>query len=104
MTIRFLIMNAWAAGGTVRATFTTAGRLAERHDVEIISVLRNHEAPVLPPPPGVRLRALDDVRPEHRPRSPVAQWALRRPSRVLTRHDHRHNRFSMLTDAKLLRY
>jgi glycosyltransferase involved in cell wall biosynthesis len=104
MKIRFLIMNAWAAGGTVRATFTTAGRLAERHDVEIISVLRNHEAPVLPPPPGVRLRALDDVRPDHRPRSPVAQWALRRPSRALTRHDHRHNRFSMLTDAKLLRY
>src|SRR4051794_36819556 len=103
MTIRFLIMNAWAVGGTVRATFATAGRLAERHDVEIVSVNRNHEEPALPPPPGVRLRALDDVRPDHRPGSPVARWAQRRPSLALTRYDHRHNRFSMLTDAKLLR-
>src|SRR5215212_3503924 len=104
MTIRFLIMNAWAPGGTVRATFTTAGRLAERHDVEIISVNRTRDEPALPPPHGVRLRALDDVRPEHPPRSPVARWAQRQPSLVLTPHDHRHNRFSRLSDVKLLRY
>src|SRR4051794_416100 len=104
MTIRFLIMNAWAAGGTVRATFTTAGRLAERHDVEIISINRHQEQPALPPPPGVRLRALDDIRPEHRPRPPAARGAMRRPSHALTRHAHRHSRFSLLTDAKLLRY
>src|SRR4051794_22797772 len=104
MTIRFLIMHAWGAGGTIRATFATAGRLAERHDVEIISVNRHQEEPALPPPAGARLRALDDVRPHHQSRSPVARWARRRPSLALTPHDHRHNRFSRLTDAKLLRY
>jgi glycosyltransferase involved in cell wall biosynthesis len=104
MTIRFLIMNAWAPGGTVRATFTTAERLAERHDVEIISVNRSRDEPALPPPHGVRLRALDDTRPEHPPRSPVARWARRRPSLALTPHDHRHFRFSGLSDVKLLRY
>ena len=39
LTIRLLIMNAFAVGGTIRATFTLAGALAERgHDVEIVSV------------------------------------------------------------------
>ena len=38
MSIRLLIMNAFADGRTIRATFTLAGALAERgHDVEIVS-------------------------------------------------------------------
>ena len=40
LTVRLLIMNAFTVGGTIRATFTLAGELAKRHDVEIVSVYR----------------------------------------------------------------
>src|SRR5918998_6614263 len=33
LTIRFLIMNAFGVGGTIRTTLETAGELAKRHDV-----------------------------------------------------------------------
>ena len=52
LTIRFLIMNAFAVGGTIRTTFTTAGELAKRHDVEIVSVFRRRDDTALPLPEG----------------------------------------------------
>ena len=63
--IRFLIADAYAVGGTIRATFTTAAALAARgHDVEIVSAYRRRERPALELDPRVRLRALtDDMRP-----------------------------------------
>jgi hypothetical protein len=51
-------MNAFGVGGTIRATLNTAGELARRHDVEIVSVYRRREEPALPVPVGVRLRTL----------------------------------------------
>ena len=64
MTIRFVLMNGYAVGGTIRTTFTTAEELAKRHDVEIVSVVRHRDKPSFPRPKGVRLIGLTDLRTE----------------------------------------
>jgi glycosyltransferase involved in cell wall biosynthesis len=100
--IRFLIANAYSVGGTIRTTFNTASALAERHEVEIVSVLRRRDETELELDPRVRLRALTDMRPDRRGRA--AEWAGRQPSRVFHRHDFRYKGFNVLSDVQLLRY
>jgi glycosyltransferase involved in cell wall biosynthesis len=98
-------MNAFAVGGTIRATFTLAGALAERgHDVEIVSMIRAREGPALPPPPGVRLRALTDLRPSRLARRPLQRRLHDQPSRLISTNDRRYRAFSLLTDIALLRF
>ena len=82
LPIRFLIMNAYTVGGTIRTTFTIAGELAKRHDVEIVSVFRRRYDTANPPLPDRRrpaavltdlqaptLGARDRARPRHRVRA-----------------------------------
>jgi glycosyltransferase involved in cell wall biosynthesis len=99
-------MNAFAVGGTVRATFTLAGELAKRHDVEIVSVYRRRAAgPALALPAGVRLRTLTDLRPATVERHTAAhRWLHSRRSRLISSNDIRYHNFSLLTDAALLRF
>ena len=92
-------------GGVVRATFTTAGYLASKHDVEIVSVLRGRAKPRMPTPDGVRMRRL--VRKVDRtPR----RWALvalllsDAPSRLWDEHDGNRKRASLWTDVQLVRW
>ena len=103
MTIRFLIMNAFTVGGTVRTTFATAAQLAMRHDVEIVSVYRRRTEPALPLDSAVRLRALTDLR-ASAPHTPLQRRLLERPSRLISPGDWRYQNFSGLTDASLLRF
>jgi len=112
MTIRFVIMNGYAVGGTIRATFTTAAELAKRHDVEIVSVVRHRDKPSFPRPKGVRLIGLTDLRTErmerlaaHRgPRAQLQTWLAGQRTRLMSSYDFRHPNFNLLTDANLLRY
>src|SRR3954449_45924 len=114
MTIRFVIMNAYAVGGTIRTTFTTAAELAKRHDVEIVSVLRHRDKPSFPRPKGVRLIGLTDLRSERmerlaglspaHPRARFQTWAAGRRSRLMSSYDFRHPTFNVLSDLNLLRY
>jgi glycosyltransferase involved in cell wall biosynthesis len=60
MKIRLLIANAYVGGGTARTTLSTASALAERHDVEIVSLLRRRERPSFPVDDRVRLLPLVD--------------------------------------------
>ncbi|HWM12362.1 MAG TPA: glycosyltransferase family 4 protein [Solirubrobacteraceae bacterium] len=97
-------MNAFTVGGTIRATFTLAGELAKRHDVEIVSVYRvRAAAPALPVPKGVRLRTLTDLRTGAR-RTALQEWLRARRSRLISPQDYRYENFSLLTDAGLLRF
>ncbi|UQI46173.1 glycosyltransferase family 4 protein [Streptomyces sp. HU2014] len=103
MRISFLLHNAYGIGGTIRSTFNLAAALAEHHEVEIISVLRHRDVPVMGAPPAVRLTPLVDMRtssadydgddPRH------AQ-----PAKVFPRADGRHKQYSRLTDERIGRY
>ncbi|MEJ8640056.1 glycosyltransferase family 4 protein [Streptomyces sp. MS2.AVA.5] len=62
MKIAFLISNAYAMGGVVRATANLAAALATTHDVEVVSSFRTVDAPVIPFDPGVKITALTDTR------------------------------------------
>jgi glycosyltransferase involved in cell wall biosynthesis len=112
MTIRFVIMNAYAVGGTIRTTFTTAAELAKRHDVEIASVVRFRNKPEFPRPKGVKLIGLTDLREERMarlaghwgPRARYETWAAGKRSRLMSSSDFRHPTFNLLSDINLLRY
>jgi glycosyltransferase involved in cell wall biosynthesis len=98
-------MSAFGVGGTIRTTLTTAGELAKRHEVEVVSVFRRRTEPALPVPPGVRMKALTDLRDESLRARPALRRALAdRPTVLMSRRDFRHPSFNLLTDANLLRY
>ncbi|MFD4224066.1 glycosyltransferase family 4 protein [Streptomyces griseus] len=100
MHISFLLHNAYGIGGTIRTTFTLARTLAERHDVEIVSVFRHRDAPVLGAPEGVTMRHLVDLRKKSATYDGEdAEHA--RPAVVFPRGDSRHKQYSRLTDARI---
>jgi glycosyltransferase involved in cell wall biosynthesis len=104
--VRFLLLHAYGVGGTIRTTFNTAGRLAERYDVEIISVLRRHERPLLPFPDGVKLSHVDDLRPAATPnglRGKLARLLRSLPSVLIHPEDYAYADSSLLTDIRLAR-
>lgn len=95
MKISFLIHNGYGIGGTIRTTFNLAMALAERHDVEIVSVLRHREKPVFALDPRVRITHLVDLRhekdhPKHRT-----------PAKVFPVSESRYGQYSALTDERI---
>ncbi|MEU6062613.1 glycosyltransferase [Streptomyces sp. NPDC047097] len=100
MRISFLLHNAYGIGGTIRTTFNLAQALAERHEVEIVSVFRHRDQPTLGAPAGVVMKHLVDLRkksPEYDGDHPDYQ----RPAKVFPRGDGRWKQYSRLTDARI---
>ncbi|MFI6013415.1 glycosyltransferase family 4 protein [Streptomyces sp. NPDC051243] len=95
MKITFLLHNAYGIGGTITTTFNLAQALAERHDVEIVSVLRHRERPTFTLDPKVSLRPLVDLR--HEKEHPLQL----RPARVFPAAEYRHHQYSELTDRRI---
>lgn len=114
--ITFVITNAYGGGGTIRTTLTMAAALADRHDVEVVSVVRHRDKMLLPIDPRIRLRVLVDNSPKARRSrrsslNPVRQLkslthtALgRMASRLAHPKDVRYAAFSARTDLALIRY
>lgn len=100
MRISFLLHNAYHIGGTIRTTFTLAQALAERHEVEIVSVFRHRNEPILSIPAGVTLRHLVDLRKDS-PDYDGEHPDIARPARVFPRGDGRWKQYSALTDARI---
>jgi glycosyltransferase involved in cell wall biosynthesis len=61
--VTYLVLSAYAMGGTERAAITQANALAAAHDVTIISVLRSADEPHYAVDDRVTLQPLVDVRP-----------------------------------------
>lgn len=100
MHISFLLHNAYGIGGTIRTTFNLAQALAERHDVEIVSVFRHRDEPAMGAPVGVRLDYLVDLRKKsHGYDGDDERFAL--PAKVFPAGDGRHRQYSRLTDARI---
>ncbi|MFC4502464.1 MULTISPECIES: glycosyltransferase family 4 protein [Streptomyces] len=95
MKIRFLIHNAYGIGGTITTTFNLAQGLMERHDVEIVSVLRHRQRPNYTLDPRVRLRPLVDLRTEQD--HPLHL----KPARVFPEAEYRYRQYSQLTDQRI---
>jgi glycosyltransferase involved in cell wall biosynthesis len=62
--VAYLVLSAYAMGGTERAAITQANALAADHDVTIISVLRTADEPQFAVDDRVTLQPLLDVRPD----------------------------------------
>lgn len=95
MKISFLLHNAYGIGGTITTTFNLAQALAERHEVEIVSVLRHRERPNFALDPRVPLRPLVDLRQEKE--HPLHL----RPARVFPAAEYRYHQYSELTDQRI---
>ncbi len=113
MRVRFLLMNAFSVGGTVRTTLNTAAALSRYHDVEVVSMYKRADQPAISHPPGVRIRVLVDESPATlasrtgpvgRTTEAVRRRLRARPSRLVHREDFRYTNFSGLTDLALYRY
>lgn len=100
MRISFLLHNGYHYGGTIRTTFTLAEELAERHEVEIVSVFRHRDRPLLGLPAGVALRHLVDLRKDS-PGYDGDHPDFHRPAEVFPRGDGRWKQYSALTDARI---
>ncbi|MFC5720969.1 glycosyltransferase [Streptomyces gamaensis] len=61
MNISFLLHNRYGITSTTRTVLDLAAALAARHDVEVVSALRDRERPALPADPRVRTRDLVDL-------------------------------------------
>src|SRR3982750_367800 len=84
--VTIILVSAWGMGGTIRTVLNLAGHLAQRYDVEIISVFRSRAGPFFGAcPPGGKVSALDDKRPAKVPRGlrGLLRNAMRARSSVL---------------------
>ncbi|MEU6327872.1 glycosyltransferase family 4 protein [Streptomyces sp. NPDC047049] len=97
MKITLLLHNAYAIGGTVRTTFNLAAALADRHDVEIVSMLRHREVPRFTVDPRVRLVPLVDTRVGS---EDMADPLFGEPARDFPLAEKRHHQYSRLTDVR----
>ncbi|MDT0308333.1 glycosyltransferase family 4 protein [Streptomyces sp. DSM 44917] len=95
MKISFLLHNGYGIGGTIKTTFNLAGALAERHDVEIVSVLRHRKAPNFALDPRVRMRHLVDLRTE------TGDPAFQRPAKIFPASEYRYGQYNELTDRRI---
>ncbi|QQM41163.1 glycosyltransferase family 4 protein [Streptomyces liliifuscus] len=100
MKIVFLLHNAYAIGGTVRSTLNLAGALAARHEVEIVSVFRSEDRPLLGVNRKVRLVPLVDERPAA-PTYDGGNPLMARPSTVVPPAEVLAHRYNELTDERL---
>ncbi|MEU6961954.1 glycosyltransferase family 4 protein [Streptomyces chrestomyceticus] len=100
MHIVFLLHNAYGIGGTIRATYNLASVLAEQHDVEIVSVFRHRDVPVMGVPAKVGLTPLVDLRAASDDFEGDDPWHGQ-PARIFPRADGRHRQYSRLTDARI---
>ena len=100
-----LLTHAWGMGGTIRTTLNLAAYLADRYDVEIISVQRLRDEPFFPFPDGVRVTVLEDRRKKVLAgRLPlVRRWLRRLPSVFMHPNDLTYKGWSMWLDVQLVR-
>ena len=97
LKITLLLHNAYAIGGTIRTTLNLAAALADRHDVEIVSMLRHREVPRFTMDPRVRLMPLVDTRVGS---DDMADPRFGEPALDFPAAEKRHDQYSRLVDVR----
>jgi glycosyltransferase involved in cell wall biosynthesis len=100
MRITFLIHTTYGIGGTIRTVRNLAARLADEHEVEIVSVFRDRDRPEFTYDPRIRLRDLVDIR-KGSPDSVLDDPRHQQPSAVFPSSDRRHALYSPITDERI---
>ena len=99
--VTILLVHAWGMGGTIRTMLNVAGHLAERHEVEVVSVWRTRDDPSFVFPPGITVTAAEDRRPGA---GGLLARALRRvPGSLVYPGDRTSRRTTLWTDVQLMR-
>ncbi|GAA1768685.1 MULTISPECIES: glycosyltransferase family 4 protein [Streptomonospora] len=115
MRIRYLLLNAYGTGGTIRTVFTQAKTMAGLgHTVEIVSVIRHRDDPHFDLDERVKLSAIIDQRPakEDEPKpGPVARfraWERERLKRLRAVHvpagEFAADTFTRYVEREIVRY
>ncbi|MEV4639715.1 glycosyltransferase family 4 protein [Actinoplanes sp. NPDC049548] len=111
MRIRYVLHNAYGAGGTIRTVVNQANALCAAHDVEIASVYRTGEKPVFALDPRVRLVTLTGLREDGSRWTdpPGTNSRLMRKTRWFRNRlphgrDFRYKRWDPVVDATIVRY
>jgi glycosyltransferase involved in cell wall biosynthesis len=99
--VTILLSHAWGMGGTIRTMLNVAGALAERHEVEVLSLWRTREQPFFAFPPGVTVTAADDRRPGAA--GPVARLLGRVPGVLVFPGERTSRRTTLWSDLQLVR-
>jgi glycosyltransferase involved in cell wall biosynthesis len=98
--IYFLMHTVYGPGGGVQTVVRNlAEDLAQRHDVEIVSIVRSRDEPVHPIPESVQVRTLVDARPGHQDDPKLGV-----PSRLIPRKEPHYRAYSAATDRALKRF
>lgn len=100
--VEIVLLHAYGIGGAIRSVFNLAEELAKAREVELISVVREWEAPMLPLPPGVHVACLDDRRSCCRP-SLLARTLSAVPSLLMHPDDEYFDWFTLRSDILLLK-
>ncbi|MFE7132295.1 glycosyltransferase family 4 protein [Streptomyces sp. NPDC057638] len=100
MKISFLIHTVYGIGGTIRTTLNLAGELADRHEIEIVSVFRHRDEPLFAIDPRITVVPLIDTRPGA-PTSELDHPRHRRPAEVFPAAEPRHGEYSLLADERV---
>jgi glycosyltransferase involved in cell wall biosynthesis len=100
--VRIVLANAYAMGGTTRATLNLATHLAQSREVEVISVKRHTKRPFFAWPAGVTVTPLHDrTKP---PGGLLSRLLVRLPSLLVHPEDYAYPWCSLRTDLALLRW
>ncbi len=100
--VRIVLTNAYAMGGTVRASLNLARHLVGNHEVELIAIRRRSKRkPFFAFPAGLRVTTLDDGGAHRRGR--LERLLVRLPSVLVHPEDYAYPASSVWTDLQLVR-
>jgi glycosyltransferase involved in cell wall biosynthesis len=97
--VTILLSHAWGMGGTIRTMLNVAGGLAERHEVEVLSLWRTCDEPFFAFPPRVTVTAADD----RRAAGPMARLLGRVPGVLVFPGERTSRRTTVWSDLQLVR-